>query len=282
MSHDVFISHTHADKLIADAMCAHLEQRGVRCWIAPRDVPPGESWPKAITQALDSCQIMVLIFSKSVLGSEQVEREMTMAANRKKIIMPVRTEDINPNGAFAYYLEDRHWLDAISPPVEQHLDQLADRLLTVLQRPMTEETIPYASERQSAVSTPPKLAQSRPADTAQPDAPAPPSRRSGNWAFVALVAVVVLLAAVVGYLAFRTGTSSTPGATGSAASSGSPSVQPGGFAPVGATGPSPVTGAPSAVNPEPAGAPDSAAVAVANKAAESKEASGHQKSSLGK
>ncbi|WP_423948599.1 toll/interleukin-1 receptor domain-containing protein, partial [Candidatus Binatus sp.] len=38
MAHDVFISHSARDKPYADAICAKLESRGIRCWIAPRDV----------------------------------------------------------------------------------------------------------------------------------------------------------------------------------------------------------------------------------------------------
>ena len=41
MAHDAFISYSSKDKTIADAVCARLEARGIRCWIAPRDVRPG-------------------------------------------------------------------------------------------------------------------------------------------------------------------------------------------------------------------------------------------------
>jgi len=34
MAHDVFIPHSGKDKTIADAICANLEDAGVRCWIA--------------------------------------------------------------------------------------------------------------------------------------------------------------------------------------------------------------------------------------------------------
>jgi len=34
MAHDVFISYATQDKTTADALCATLEGRGVRCWIA--------------------------------------------------------------------------------------------------------------------------------------------------------------------------------------------------------------------------------------------------------
>ena len=38
MERMVFISHSTADKTIADAICHRLEEAGVRCWIAPRDI----------------------------------------------------------------------------------------------------------------------------------------------------------------------------------------------------------------------------------------------------
>jgi hypothetical protein len=51
MAHDVFISYSNQDKAVADAVCAMLEASKIRCWIAPRDVPPGQPWPAAIIRA---------------------------------------------------------------------------------------------------------------------------------------------------------------------------------------------------------------------------------------
>jgi hypothetical protein len=41
MPHDVFVSYSSDDKPTADAVCATLENKGIRCWIAPRDILPG-------------------------------------------------------------------------------------------------------------------------------------------------------------------------------------------------------------------------------------------------
>ena len=41
MAHDVFLSHSARDRSYADAIRAKLESRGIRCWIAPRDIRPG-------------------------------------------------------------------------------------------------------------------------------------------------------------------------------------------------------------------------------------------------
>ena len=47
MAHDVFLSHSHADKVYADAICHRLEAGGIRCWVAPRDIRPSEDWAEA-------------------------------------------------------------------------------------------------------------------------------------------------------------------------------------------------------------------------------------------
>ena len=56
MGHDVFISHSTKDKAAADAVCAALEANGVRCWVAPRDIKPGENWATAILRGIAGCR----------------------------------------------------------------------------------------------------------------------------------------------------------------------------------------------------------------------------------
>jgi hypothetical protein len=62
MPDDVFISHCSEDRKIADAVCAPLEASKIRCWIAPRDVPPGANWASAIIDAIEETRIMVVVF----------------------------------------------------------------------------------------------------------------------------------------------------------------------------------------------------------------------------
>ena len=76
MAHDVFISYSSKDKPIADGICAHLEGAGIRCWIAPRDISPGEDWPTAIDRAISQSRVMVLVFSAHSNSSEDVSREL--------------------------------------------------------------------------------------------------------------------------------------------------------------------------------------------------------------
>src|SRR3989441_3271082 len=106
-------------------MCATLEKHGVRCWVAPRDIDPGMEWGKAIIHALSNCRVMVLVFSASANDSPQIRREVERAVNKGVTIIPVRIEDVAPDESLEYFMSSVHWLDALTPPLEQHLEHLA-------------------------------------------------------------------------------------------------------------------------------------------------------------
>ncbi len=129
---DVFISHSSHDKTTADATCAALEAAGIRCWIAPRDVMPGTPWATAIVKALDSCRVVVLIFSQNANDSEQIRREVDRAMNRGIPVVPLRIEDIVPTEELEYFMGRVHWLDAFTPPFEHHLKDLAKAVRALL------------------------------------------------------------------------------------------------------------------------------------------------------
>ena len=93
MAHDVFISYSHKDKSVADAICARLEGDGVRCWYAPRDIAPGSDWAGSIIDAIASAKIMVLIFTDFSNASSQVLREVGVDTGGCNIQFAVNPED---------------------------------------------------------------------------------------------------------------------------------------------------------------------------------------------
>lgn len=124
MPHDVFVSYSAKDKAVADAIVAGLEQDGRRCWFAPRDILAGTTWGEAIVEAVRSARIMVLVLSERSNRSKQVLREVELAVSSDAIIIPFRIDSNDPTGAMAYFLATEHWLDAMSPPLEAHIEQL--------------------------------------------------------------------------------------------------------------------------------------------------------------
>jgi hypothetical protein len=132
MAHDVFISYANKDKTVADAICVSLEGAGVRCWIAPRDIAAGEDWPRAITRALSQSRICVLIFSVDSNSSDQISRELGLAADCGLIIIPFKIDDVIPEPGKQYFLARTHWLDAVNPPTQEQINSLVSRVSTLL------------------------------------------------------------------------------------------------------------------------------------------------------
>lgn len=121
----VFISYSSKDRNVANMAVALLEERGHRCWIAPRDILPGKEWGEAIIEGIRASSIFVLIFSQHANASPQILREVERAVNAGIPIIPFRIEDVGPEGSLEYFMSVPHWLDALSGPVEQHIERLA-------------------------------------------------------------------------------------------------------------------------------------------------------------
>ncbi len=125
MPHDVFLSYASSDRAAADAVCAALEARGIRCWIAPRDVPAGADWGEAILTAIGRAHAMVLVLSRHTAASVHVRNEVVTAVSQSLALVPVRIEDCQPGGALRLHLAGSHWLNVFPPPIESHADALA-------------------------------------------------------------------------------------------------------------------------------------------------------------
>jgi hypothetical protein len=194
-SHDVFISYSSKDKATADAVCALLEQEGIRCWIAPRDVLPGEAWPSSIIQAISTTKIFVLIFSSFSNASAQIKREVERAANREIPIIPFRIDDVTADQYLEYFISSPHWMDAFTPPLDQHIQQLSANLKRLLAKTAT---APTPEEPLLAPSQPQQL-QRRPA-------------RGMGWMGLVLIGLVCVVVIVAGAVIFRGGPSPSPGA----------------------------------------------------------------------
>src|SRR5215831_3232030 len=140
MAHDVFLSYAAADQATAFAVVAGLEGQGVRCWVAPRDIPAGSEYGQEIVEAVKACRILVLIFSAQANGSPHVRREVERAVSARRAIVPFRIEDVMPTGALEYALGNTHWLDAFTPPLEPHIAALATTAQRILGRDATRDS----------------------------------------------------------------------------------------------------------------------------------------------
>lgn len=102
-----FISYSSQDRPSADLLRGLLLERGVSCWMAPYDVPPGSKYAHVINDALERCACLVLLLTQAAQQSQFVEREVERAMTYGKPIIPVELEPVELNSGFKFYLGNR-------------------------------------------------------------------------------------------------------------------------------------------------------------------------------
>ena len=132
MAGGVFISYSQADRECAFELVGQLEEHGVPCWIAPRDIAPSADWASEIMDAISAAQVMILVFSASSNQSPQVRREVERAVHKQLSILPFRIEDVLPSKSLEFFLSTQHWMDAFPPPRSAHYARLCSYLKTQL------------------------------------------------------------------------------------------------------------------------------------------------------
>jgi TolB-like protein len=130
MAGEIFICYRRTDQDKARLLHALLKQRGVDAWYDVL-VGAGEDWRRTTAKALDAAPIFVLLFSKSASESDDIGKELAAATFSKKMVVPVRIENIQPSGEFLYELASRNWFDAFENTEAQFV-LLADRLAALV------------------------------------------------------------------------------------------------------------------------------------------------------
>ena len=130
---DLFISHASLDSDAAAALVAEIENAGVACWFAPRDVSLGGSYQAEIVDAIENCRAVLLVFSEAANKSEHVLREIELAARDKKPIYPVKIDRSEPTGGLKYLLANKQWVERTAVG-----NRLADRIAKLFASPGSE------------------------------------------------------------------------------------------------------------------------------------------------
>lgn len=125
MSHDIFISYSTKDTEIAEGVCDALEENGLECWIAPRNISHGVSFPKQIVSGIKTATLIVLIYSQNAQDSEYVNKEMYTAFSNRKHILPVLIDGTEPSGRMKFFLKIHQWLTAYPNP-EDYFDTVVE------------------------------------------------------------------------------------------------------------------------------------------------------------
>ena len=190
---DVFISYGSDDVALARELRGHLEQGGYGCWMAPDDVAGPKTWAEQIVEAIGSCKVMLVLISSVSNASNHVSKEVDLALEHGKAVLPVRVEDVAPAGALRYLLALAQWIDAFPGPLGPHAEEVRRRVAAIVGADTDAATI------QSGAVVPPIERESTEEEQFDQTGPSNPHRR--KWLIGAIAAaILVVLGVGVGLL----------------------------------------------------------------------------------
>ncbi|MBI1338859.1 TIR domain-containing protein [bacterium] len=125
--YDIFVSYRRSDRAFVDQLVQRLQARGVSVWYDSQ-IEGGDDWREKIVAALTDSDMLVILFSEDANNSRQLKKELAVADQLEKPVVPVLIEDCKPRGAYLYELADRNWLQVFPNPMAQ-IDKLVERLV---------------------------------------------------------------------------------------------------------------------------------------------------------
>lgn len=111
---------------MAQELCALLESRGVRCWIAPRNIDPGAEYADEIVRGIRSCDALILVATPAAIASNNVLNELEQAHKADKTIFTVMVGKPQITPRFDYYIARLHWIESANGAMGDVATRLAD------------------------------------------------------------------------------------------------------------------------------------------------------------
>jgi hypothetical protein len=204
-----FLSYSRRDRELIDRFQTVLEQSGVTVWRDTDDIRGGQEWRTSIVAAIHAADVLVLFVSPGSMASVNVRRELTVAEEEGKRIIPVLLLPTPIPDDFRYSLAGVQYVDVTNMPIEEASARVRDAVVTP-------PPVSAAPEFRRQPSPRPAVA-----TETQPSAPDGASRR--RWAIGVVSAIVVAACVVLAFALVGHGTddrSTTPTTAGPLESTG--------------------------------------------------------------
>jgi Tol biopolymer transport system component len=187
MSTEVFISYSSQDYERVMPLVDRLRAAGVDVWVDEGNIDAATLWSESIVEAIAECHVLIMMVSSHSTDSHNVVKEVMIASESKKTILPIYLETADIPAKLKYQLtgiQHLEWFDGGSDEVFETLkDGLAKRGVTV------DGQVPDKQANQALGQAPQKQTR-RPH---RPPTSQPPTSKSKNIALATLTIVCALL-----------------------------------------------------------------------------------------
>ena len=101
---EIFFSYSRRDSEFVGQMADELQARGVDVWVDTGEILAGEAWRHSIVEAIRNCKVFIIVLSPSSVASENVTKELTLAEQYDKRVLPLVIENVEIPPALDYQL----------------------------------------------------------------------------------------------------------------------------------------------------------------------------------
>ncbi len=120
----VFISHAHADSVLAARVANALENNGLKVWDPGRDLFPGDNWASETARALEESNAMVVLLTPAAASSPYVKRDIEYALGAENFsnrLIPVvaGNPDDFPENQVPWIIRRMPWIVLKNPERDQ-------------------------------------------------------------------------------------------------------------------------------------------------------------------
>ena len=124
----IFISYAHKDKERVYPLAKQFTNLGFHVWIDTQNLQGGNLWRQEIVDAISSCEVFLLCLSNHAIQSNDVRRELDLASDQHKIILPLLLEPVEIPTTMQYQLAGIQWIQ-----INDNFDDAIKRILVALE-----------------------------------------------------------------------------------------------------------------------------------------------------
>ena len=131
--HDIFISFSFRDQKVSEYVSnTLLNKYRISYWMCTRDLLGGEHYKEQIVDAIKDAGLVVMIQSENSLSSREVPKEVAIALDNNKAVVPFVLDNAELEGDLEYDLIGIHRVDARRPTLDERVEELATQIYAML------------------------------------------------------------------------------------------------------------------------------------------------------
>jgi len=101
---DVFISYSNFDREKAIKLAGKLRANGISVWIDEANLSAASQWSSEIVKGIEGCKVFLILLSHNSFASHNVIKELSLASEEKKHIIPIDLETVELTHEVKYQL----------------------------------------------------------------------------------------------------------------------------------------------------------------------------------